>query len=81
MMGRVNIFPRKLRSSVAYAFSKNFVVWYAKKSALLHGHKGIRVVCVSPGNFETPMVKLEEEEARLYILIFTKILTRDTVKA
>jgi NAD(P)-dependent dehydrogenase (short-subunit alcohol dehydrogenase family) len=67
MMGRVNIFPAKLRSGVAYAISKNFVVWYAKKSALLYGHKDIRVVCVSPGNFETPMGKLEEQEAQVYM--------------
>jgi NAD(P)-dependent dehydrogenase (short-subunit alcohol dehydrogenase family) len=67
MMGRVNIFPKKLRSSVAYAVSKHFVVWYAKKCATLYGHKGIRVVCVSPGNFETPMGKLEEKEAVHYM--------------
>jgi NAD(P)-dependent dehydrogenase (short-subunit alcohol dehydrogenase family) len=67
MMGRVNIFPKKLRASIAYAFSKNFVVWYAKKSALLYGGKGIRVVCVSPGNFETPMGRLEEQEAQAFM--------------
>jgi NAD(P)-dependent dehydrogenase (short-subunit alcohol dehydrogenase family) len=67
MMGRVNIFPKKLRSGVAYAISKNFVIWYAKKSAALYGHKDIRVVCVSPGNFETPMGKLEEQEAQHYM--------------
>lgn len=66
MMARVNMFPKKLRSSIAYGVSKNFVIWYAKKCAGLYGDKGIRVVSVSPGNFETPMGKLEEEEADQY---------------
>lgn len=63
MMRRVNLFPKNLRSSIAYCISKHFDIWYAKKSAGLYGDKGIRVVSVSPGNFETPMGKLEEKEA------------------
>lgn len=63
MMRRVNLFPKKLRSDIAYCVSKDFDIWYAKQSALRYGDKGIRVVCVSPGNFETPMGKLEESEA------------------
>ena len=63
MMRRVNLFPKKLRSNIAYCISKHFDIWYAKESAGLYGDKGIRVLSVSPGNFETPMGKLEEEEA------------------
>ena len=63
IMKRVNLFPKNLRSSIAYSISKHFDIWYAKKCAGLYGKKGIRVVSVSPGNFETPMGKLEEEEA------------------
>lgn len=63
MMIRVNLFPKNLRSSIAYCISKHFDIWYAKKNAGLYGDKGIRVVSVSPGNFETPMGKLEEKEA------------------
>jgi len=63
MMKRVNLFPKKFRSKIAYVISKNFVIWYAKKNAGLYGDKGIRVVCVTPGNFETPMGVLEQEEA------------------
>jgi len=63
MMRRVNLFPKNLRSNIAYCISKHFDIWYAKKSAGLYGDKGIRVVSVSPGNFETPMGKLEEEQA------------------
>jgi len=36
----------------AYALSKNFVLWYAKKCALDFGENGIRVVSVSPGLLE-----------------------------
>ena len=67
MMGRVNLFPEKLRSSMAYVTSKNFVVWYAKKCANMYGPKGIRVLSVSPGNFETPMGEAEKEEAVQYL--------------
>lgn len=63
VMQRISIFPKNVRSGVAYGISKDFVIWYSKQSALMYGDKGIRVVCVSPGNFETPMGKLEEEEA------------------
>lgn len=63
IMKRISIFPKNVRSGVAYGISKDFVIWYSKQSALMYGDKGIRVVCVSPGNFETPMGKLEEEEA------------------
>ena len=37
------------KKTFANALSKNFVVWYAKKSAFEYGVKGIRVVSVSPG--------------------------------
>lgn len=60
---RLKIFPESVRAGVAYGVSKDFVIWYSKQSALLYGDKGIRVVCVTPGNFSTPMGKLEEEEA------------------
>ena len=49
------------RSGFAYAMSKNFVVWYAKKSAFEYGPKGIRVVSLSPGLIATDMGSLEKE--------------------
>ena len=49
------------RSGFAYAISKNFVVWYAKKSAFEYGPKGIRVVSLSPGLIATDMGNLEKE--------------------
>ena len=66
IMGRVRLFPKSVRAGVAYGISKDFVIWYAKQSAMLYGEKGIRVVCVSPGNFETPMGQLEEAEAEKF---------------
>ena len=64
--GRIRLFPKSVRAGVAYGISKDFVIWYAKQSAMLYGEKGIRVVCVSPGNFETPMGQLEEAEAEKF---------------
>jgi len=63
MVDALKNFPDNMHSSIAYAISKNFVIWYAKKCAALCGDKGIRVVSVSPGNIETPMGKLETEGA------------------
>jgi len=67
MMGRVNIFPKKLRSGIAYGISKHFVIWYAKTDAAKFGAKGIRVLSVSPGSFETPMGELEKDSVDEYI--------------
>ena len=52
------------RSGFAYALSKNFAVWYARKSAFELGGKGIRVVSVSPGLVATDMGELEAEEGK-----------------
>lgn len=66
MMARVNLFPKKVRAGVAYGISKDFVIWYAKTDAAKFGQKGIRVISITPGNFETPMGELEKEEASYY---------------
>lgn len=50
------------KSGFAYALSKNFVVWYAKKCAKEYGKSGIRVCSLSPGLIATDMGKLEEKE-------------------
>ncbi|HEY4785356.1 MAG TPA: SDR family oxidoreductase [Bacteroidales bacterium] len=67
MIGRVNLFPQKIRSSIAYIISKNFVIWYAKTDAVKFGNRGIRVLSVSPGFFETPMGELEKKRTDAYI--------------
>lgn len=50
------------KAGFAYALSKNFVLWYAKKCAYDYGRKGIRVLSLSPGLIATDMGKLEEKE-------------------
>lgn len=55
------------RSGFAYALSKNFVVWYAKKCAFAYGPKGIRVVSLSPGLIATDMGNLEAEDGGMLI--------------
>ncbi len=67
MMRRVNFFPKKLRSQVAYGISKAFVIWYAKTDAAKFGVKNIRVLSVSPGSFETPMGHAEKDSLDEYI--------------
>lgn len=67
MMARVNIFPKRLRSSIAYGISKHFVIWYAKTDAAKFGQKGIRIISITPGTFETPMAELEKNEANEFI--------------
>lgn len=48
------------KNGMTYAFSKNFVCWYAQKSAFELGLKGIRVVSLSPGLIATDMGNLEK---------------------
>ena len=50
------------KAGFAYALSKNFVCWYARKCAFDYGKRGIRVVSLSPGLIATDMGKLEEKE-------------------
>jgi NAD(P)-dependent dehydrogenase (short-subunit alcohol dehydrogenase family) len=61
MMARINLFPTQYRQYLAYAISKNFVIWYAKTEAARFGQRGVRVLSVSPGFFDTPMGDLEKD--------------------
>jgi NAD(P)-dependent dehydrogenase (short-subunit alcohol dehydrogenase family) len=63
VLDEINKLPEAYRSGLAYSFSKNFVLWLAQRSACLLGERGIRVVSVSPGTFETPMGELEGDQA------------------
>lgn len=66
MTARVNLFPAGTRPGVAYAVSKFFVIEYAKMEAARFGQRGVRVLSVTPGNFDTPMGDLEKDEAGTY---------------
>ena len=50
-----------LSAGMAYSFSKNFVTWYAAKTAFDLGPRGIRVCSVSPGLIATDMGNAEVE--------------------
>jgi len=67
MMKRVNFLPKKHRTGVSYGISKNFVIWYAKTDAEKFARKGIRILSVSPGLFETPMGETEKEISKDFI--------------
>ena len=67
MMRRVSLFPKKTREGVAYSISKHFTIWYAKQDAARFAEKKARVLSITPGNFETPLGTLEQEEASTYL--------------
>jgi len=48
--------------AVAYCASKGGVLLLAKAMAIDHGHQGIRVNCICPGDVDTPMLP---EDARM----------------
>lgn len=60
--------PEEQKTGMAYTISKNFVVWYTSRAAVKYGKKGIRVVSISPGTFNTPMGEVEGEEAASFAL-------------
>lgn len=68
MMKYINLFPKNFRSSISYVISKNFVIWYAKTDAVKFGEKGIRILSVSPGFFETPMGEAEKEKMETFTM-------------
>ena len=49
-------------SAVAYCAAKGGVVLLTKAMAIDHGHQGIRVNCICPGDVDTPMLP---EDARM----------------
>lgn len=61
MMSVCGIAPKRLRPGMAYSISKSFVRWYCASQAAKFGHRGARIVSVSPGSFDTEMGRLEEQ--------------------
>ncbi|MCD8045822.1 MAG: SDR family oxidoreductase [Clostridiales bacterium] len=61
--------PAEQAAGFAYSLSKNFAKWYTEKISLQAGKKGIRVVSISPGTFDTPLGKAEGEGAAKYALM------------
>ena len=63
MLGNI---PEEKRSGAGYTISKNFMKWYTEHLAVEAGKKGIRIVCISPGTFDTPLGEVEGEGAAKY---------------
>lgn len=67
LVKKSRMFGSKMETSLAYPISKNFVCWYTKRIAKDMYKKGIRVISVSPGNFETPMGELESAQGKAFL--------------
>jgi NAD(P)-dependent dehydrogenase (short-subunit alcohol dehydrogenase family) len=67
--GLTNLMPNDFyRRGMAYAFSKDFVIWISRHRAADFGKKGARVLSVSPGSFDTEMGRLEEKSGSAEML-------------
>ena len=62
------LFGAKMESNLGYPISKNFVCWLTKRLANSYYEKGIRIVSVSPGNYETPMGALESDQGAQFLV-------------
>ncbi len=61
MLAACAIVPEEMQSGIAYAVSKSFVRWYSVAQCERFNGKGLRILSVSPGSFETEMGLLEAE--------------------
>lgn len=68
ILAMIGTLPAEAAPGMAYGISKNFVIWYSAQSACLYGGKGIRVLSISPGTFNTPMGELEGDQAASFAL-------------
>ncbi|WP_367923873.1 SDR family NAD(P)-dependent oxidoreductase [uncultured Ruthenibacterium sp.] len=67
LLSRIRMLPKKSRPGAAYAISKYFVIWYVRCEAARFGTHGVRVLSITPGNFDTPMGALEQKQAQSYL--------------
>ncbi len=66
LAAKLRFIPKKYKSALAYCFSKDFIIWLVQKEAERFGDKGIRILSVSPGNFDTPMGMIEKAEGEKF---------------
>lgn len=66
LLHRIALLPASARCGFAYAVSKHFVIWFARTDAARFGEKNVRCLSVTPGNFETPMGKLESNDSAVF---------------
>jgi NAD(P)-dependent dehydrogenase (short-subunit alcohol dehydrogenase family) len=55
VVARTRWIPSSIRSGFAYCISKNFLMWYVRLEAERFARKGVRVLSVSAGSFDTDM--------------------------
>lgn len=67
LVKRARLMGKKMESNIGYPISKNFVCYLTKRLANSMYEKGIRIISVSPGNFETPMGDLESEQGAAFL--------------
>ena len=67
LLKRSRLIGKNMETSLGYPISKNFVCWLTKRLATSYYEKGIRIISVSPGNFETPMGNLESEQGAMFL--------------
>ena len=60
----VDQLPKENTDGAAYTISKKFVLWFTQRKALDVGARGVRVISIFPGTFETPMVVADTPEGR-----------------
>jgi NAD(P)-dependent dehydrogenase (short-subunit alcohol dehydrogenase family) len=61
MLAACAIVGEEMQSGIAYAVSKSFVRWYSVAQCERFNGKGLRILSVSPGSFETEMGLLEAD--------------------
>lgn len=61
------LLPPAHRAGLAYAISKDYVIWLARTDAARFGKLGLRVVSVSPGYVDTPMGAAEAHATDAYL--------------
>lgn len=61
MMRVCDLAPTKFRPGLAYSLSKSFVRWYCISQARRFGHRGARILSISPGSIDTDMGRLEAQ--------------------
>ncbi|OBI76147.1 SDR family oxidoreductase [Mycobacterium sp. E740] len=61
MLAACDVVPEEARPGISYALSKSFVRWYSTAQAERFNGKGLRILSVSPGSFDTEMGRLEEQ--------------------
>jgi NAD(P)-dependent dehydrogenase (short-subunit alcohol dehydrogenase family) len=61
MLAACAVAGEEMRSGIAYAVSKSFVRWYSVAQCERFNGRGLRIVSVSPGSFDTEMGRQEAE--------------------